>query len=252
MKRQQFFLSTVDEQAHLLARQYGLGIELAEFCTPWNLDREFARVDGEVREKIQGIENRVLHGPFSEVFPCAIDPMVRQVAAERCRQTIQAAKRYGITKIILHGGYNPRIYYPIWYTEQSVIFWREFLQEVPAGMVLCLENVFEEEPGMILDILRQVDDPRLRMCLDVGHVNAYSSIPVQEWLEQCAPWISHFHIHNNDASRDSHNPLMEGSIPMRELLKQTDSLCPEATITLELTEAQSSVHWLLEELQWIR
>ena len=250
MNREQFYLSTVDENAHLLAKEYGLGIELAEFCTPWFLDREFAQTDARVQPKFSCSDRFVLHGPFSEIFPCAIDPMVRQVAAERFRQTIRVAQGYGISKVVVHGGYNPRIYYPIWYTEQSVVFWKEFVQEIPEGMVFCLENVFEEEPQMLLDIVSQVNDSRIRMCLDVGHVHAYSKIPEEQWLETCAPWIGHFHIHNNDASRDSHSPLNEGTIPMAELLKKIHKLCPEATLTLELMDGESSVKWLLEEGIW--
>jgi len=247
VKREKFYLSTVDEKAHLLAKQYGFGIEFTEFCTPWFLDEEFPAADALVREKMTFSDRFVIHGPFSELFPCAIDPKVRQVAAERYRQVIRVASAYGIRKIVLHGGYNPRIYYPVWYTEQSVMFWKAFAQEIPVGMVLCLENVFEEEPDMLVDILRQVNDPRLRMCLDVGHVNAYSAVPAEQWLECCAEWIEHVHIHNNDTLRDSHSPLPEGTLPIRKLLSRLEERCPEATVTLELTDAHSSVRWLLEE-----
>ena len=236
-----FYLSTIDENAHVLAKQHGLGIEIAEFCTPWFLDEEFDRIDPMIQEKLGCADCIVLHAPFSELFPCAIDPKVRAVAAERYRQVIQVARGYGISKIVVHGGYNPRIYYPVWYTEQSVQFWKEFVNEIPDGMVFCLENVFEEDPSMLTEIVRQVDDPKLRMCLDMGHVNAYSQIPAMEWLEQC-----HFHIQNNDTSRDSHSQLWDGTIPMKELLVAINKKCPNATVTLELMDAAPSVRWLLE------
>ena len=242
-----FYLSTIDENAHLLAKQYGFGIEIAEFCTPWFLDTDFEKVDPMIREKMTCSNRFVLHAPFSELFPCAIDPKVRAVAAERYRQVIQVAQGYGISKIVIHGGYNPRIYFPIWYTEQSVLFWKEFVQEIPEGMVFCLENVFEEEPTMLTEIVRQVDNPRIRMCLDVGHVNAYSKIPVMDWLESCIDIVAHFHIHNNDTSRDSHSQLWEGTIPMKDLLSAIKEKCPNATLTLELMDAAPSVRWLLEE-----
>lgn len=242
-----FYLSTIDEKAHLLAKQYDLGIEIAEFCTPWFLDMEFEQIDPKIREKLSCSDRFVLHAPFSELFPCAIDPKVRAVAAERYRQVIQIAQGHGISKIVVHGGYNPRIYFPIWYTEQSVLFWKAFVQEIPKGMVFCLENVFEEEPGMLTDIVRQVNDSRIQMCLDVGHVNAYSQVPVMDWLESCADIVAHFHIHNNDTTRDSHSQLMDGTIPMKELLAVIEEKCPHATITLELMNAEPSVRWLLED-----
>jgi len=239
-----FYLSTIDENAHILAKQYGFGIEIAEFCTPWFLDTDFEKVDPLIREKLTCSNRFVLHAPFSELFPCAIDPKVRAIAAERYRQVIRVAQGYGIQKIVVHGGYNPRIYFPIWYTEQSVLFWKEFVQEIPEDMVFCLENVFEEEPEMLVHIVREVNDRKIRMCLDVGHVNAYSKVPVMDWLTMCAPYIDHFHIHNNDGTKDTHSQLWQGSIPMEELLKVIDTRCPKATVTLELMDAEPSVDWL--------
>ena len=242
-----FYLSTIDENAHTLAKRHGLGIEIAEFCTPWFLDTDFEKIDPLIREKLTCSDRFVLHAPFSELFPCAIDPKVRAIAAERYRQVIHVAQGYGIRKIVIHGGYNPRIYFSIWYTEQSVQFWKEFVQEIPEDMVFCLENVFEEDPAMLTEIVRQVGDPRIRMCLDVGHVNAYSRVPVMEWLESCYDIAAHFHIHNNDTSRDAHGQLMDGTIDMKELLSMIRVKCPDATLTLELMNAAPSVQWLLEQ-----
>ena len=245
VKKEKIYLSTIAPDAAPLARQYGLGIEIAEFCTAWNMDEAFKEVDGTLQGMLDGIPNTTLHGPFNELFPCAIDPKARSLAKYRYRQAMDLAKRYGSKKVILHGGYNGWIYYPVWYVEQSIVFWKEFLQKDPE-VEIVLENVLEREPGWLLDILKGVNDPRLRMCLDVGHVSAYSNISVMEWLEICAPYISHFHIHNNDGTRDQHNALNDGRIPMKELLRGIGALCPEASITLEVMQAQPSVDWLAQ------
>lgn len=237
------YLSTIDHNAQALAKQCGLGLEIAEYCTAWNVDEKFKETDNLVKEKLTGIEKRILHAPFNELFPCAIDKKARELAAYRYRQAIDLAKRYGAKKVVIHGGYNGWIYYPVWYTEQSIEFWRTFLQDDP-GVEIVLENVLEREPAWILDIIKGVDVPRLRMCLDIGHVNAYSNIPVMDWLEACAPYITHFHIHNNDGTMDQHNALNDGEIPIKEFLARADELCPAATFTLELTETESSVKWL--------
>jgi len=72
------------------------------------------------------------------------------------------------------------------------------------------------------------------------------------WLESWAPYISHFHIHNNDGfgtngTADKHAPLMDGVIPMKQLLQRIDELCPDATIALELMKTQSYEEWLAKE-----
>ena len=245
MKREQIYLSTVDPRAGELARELGLGVEIAEYCTAWNMDREYPQTDERLRGALAGNPRRILHGPFNELFPCAIDPEARNLAARRYRQAIALARDYGADKVVLHAGFNPWLYYPVWFREQSAVFWREFLAEEP-GVEIVLENVLEQEPEWMTEILRAVDSPRLRLCLDVGHVNAYSPVDAAQWLRRCAPWISHFHLHNNNGTRDAHDPLFRGSIPMEELLALAGALCPEATFTLELPDGESSARELMK------
>ena len=245
MKKETIYLSTISTDAPCVAREHSFGLELAEFCTAWNMDEKFIHVDSVVKKKLEGIPRSLLHAPYNELFPCAIDKKARALAAERYRQATDLATRYGSRKVIIHGGYNPRIYFPVWYVKQSVLFWQDFLRDDP-GVEIVLENVLEDDPRWLLDIVADVDDPRLRLCLDIGHVNAYSSVPLTDWLKLWAPYLSHLHIHNNDGSRDAHNALNEGTIPIKELLLQAQHLCPDATYTLELMNDAPSVVWLQE------
>jgi len=248
LRKSRFYLSTIDPQASRLARQYGLGLEIAEFCTAWNMDDHFAETHAAVEEQLSLIRRQVLHGPFNELFPCAIDLKARALAKERFSQAAALAKRYGADKLILHGGYNPYLYFETWYQEQSVIFWKEFLENSPEDLTVCLENVLEPEPGMLAEIVRAVEDKRLSLCLDLGHIHAYAIRPVEEWIRESAPWVSHFHLHNNFGSVDSHNPLTEGTIPMEAALSLAEELCPAATFTLEIPQAAESVAWLNDHI----
>ena len=179
MDKSKLYLSTIAADAPETARKYGVKLEIAEYCTAWNMDDEFPETDRSVREKLTGISGSLLHGPYNELFPCAIDRRARALAADRYRQAISLAKAYGCEKVILHGGYNPWIYYPVWYVEQSIEFWKEFLREDP-GVEVVLENVLETDSKWLLEIVRAVDDERLKLCLDIGHVNAYSNVSVFE------------------------------------------------------------------------
>lgn len=246
MERSRICLSTIAADAAQVAREYGLGLEIAEYCTAWNMDDAFAETDAQVRKQLVGVNARVLHAPFNELFPCAIDRRARALAAMRYRQAAELAHHYGAEKLVVHGGYDPHLYYPVWYVEQSVTFWQTFLQMDP-GVEIVLENVLEEEPDMLLEIVRAVGNPRLRLCLDVGHVNAYGEKDVWEWLRVCEPYLSHFHIHNNDGTKDTHNAPNQGSISMGIWLREAEVRCPQATFTLEVPEAAPAVQWLMEE-----
>ena len=243
MKRSQLYLSTIDPAAGGIARANGLGVEIAEFCTAINAEEFFDKTNERVLSQTQGISRKVLHGPFNELFPCAIDPLARKLAAYRYAQALKLARRYGAHKVVLHGGYSPMLYYPCWYVEQSVVFWKEFLETYPGEYEISLENVMEEEPGMLFSIVSQVNDPRLTLCLDVGHVNHYSDTPAVDWMERYGPYLSHLHLHNNDASADTHSALNRGSLPISEIIERIDT---SMTATLELIEIGNSIQWLIK------
>ena len=136
--RQRLHLSGMDSHAPELARKWGLGLEVTDFCYAPMLD-DPATLPA-VREKMAGIDHFWLHAPFAELAPCAVDPLVREVTARRYRQALSAARQLGIRRLVIHSGYIPLVYFPEWFTEQSVAFWREFLPEVPEDMVLSLRR----------------------------------------------------------------------------------------------------------------
>ena len=115
-------------------------------------------------------------------------------------------------------------------------------------MVLALENVMDETPQLMTDIVRQVDDPRLGLCLDVGHANTCASrTPPMEWIAPMAPYLRHVHLHNNLGDWDLHSSLGEGSIPMQQIPAALLEQCPEATWTIENQDCAPSLAWLVQQ-----
>ena len=236
MNRNQLYLSTIDSRAGALARKYGLGVEIADYCTAVNIDRFREQTAAALEQQLEQISRRLLHGPFNELFPCAIDPLARE-------QALALTQEYGGKKLILHGGFHPKLYYPCWYVEQSTLFWREFLEKHSGNYEICLENVLEEEPETLRSIVSQVNDPRLRLCLDVGHVNAYSSVSAGDWIACWGELLSHTHLHNNDGTADTHSALWDGALDIISLMQALPS---GATATLELPEIGENISWLEE------
>ena len=202
------YLSGIDGRAADLARENGLGLEIAAFCYAPNL--EDPAVLSAVRADMAGLHRFWLHAPFAELCPCAIDPLVRQVTARRYRQAIALARDLGVRQLVIHGGFVPQVYFPEWYVEQSVLFWRELLAE-----------------------------------LDVGHANTFvSRVPPLEWVAPMAPWLRHVHLHNNAGHNDLHDPLGQGTLAMEQVLDTVLTLCPAATFTLENQDCGPSLDWL--------
>ena len=248
MINDRIYISTIAGDATCAAKAFGFGLEIAEYCTAWNMDEKLNETHQKVLGKLEGVGKCTLHAPFNELFPCAIDKKARELAAFRYRQAIGLAQRYGAEKVIIHSGYYEKMYYPVWFVGESIKFWREFMASVPEGITVCIENVFEQSADMLRDIVRGVDLPNFRICLDIGHVNAYSKEPLSSWLDTCGEFISHFHIHNNDGSADTHDTLGCGSIDMAEFLRESEQKCPGATYTLEVRRAEISCRELLDLL----
>ena len=159
MKRIQLYVSSIGEDCCESARDFGVGIELAQFCTA-------ARLDGAPPEPwecpldrcLAAADRFVLHGPFNELTPAAIDPMVLRVTETRYRQAIEKARELHAPKLVLHAGFLPLVYDPEWFVERSVSFWQRLIREVPEGLTVCLENVLEPEAALLTQIVRDVDD----------------------------------------------------------------------------------------------
>ena len=243
-------LSYIDRTAPLAAANR-LGLELAEFCISDNMDNSFEDVLPHVLKNMEATPDRVLHAPYNELFPMAIEPLVVDVAYRRYAQTLEYCRRFGASKMIVHANYDENLYFPQWFINRHIDFWKKFLAEHDDDITICVENVKEEDPELILGILRGVDDPRLKMCLDVGHANL-SSIAPTDWLRTCASFISHYHIHNNFGAPkegrrswgDRHLALGNGNIDMKALLTLAEELTPDATAAIESYDPESSVQWL--------
>ena len=245
MLHDRLYLATIAAGADETASRFGLGLEIDEFCTAANFDADFDRWDGVARAHLAHSDRFVFHAPFAELCPCAIDPMVRDVTMRRFRQTAALSRAYGIRRIVVHSGFIPHVYYPVWFVEQSARFFRALL-DAEQEVALCVENALDDDPAPLMDLADAVDDPRLGLCLDVGHANAVSKIPVRQWLKRLAPRLMHLHLHDNDGAADLHQIPGDGSLGFPGLMDEIEAAAPEATLTFECMDGAGCARRLAE------
>lgn len=244
--RDHIYLATIADDAADTAERFGLGLELDEFCTAANLDEDFPAWDALARERMARAGRRILHAPFAELAPCAIDPLVRRVARKRFDQAAEVCHRYGIDRMVVHSGFIPRVYFPEWFVEQSAQFFRDFLSGQPESFHIYIENVLDSEPGPLLALTRAIGDPRAQLCLDVGHAHVASQIPVREWLDALGPHLGHLHLHDNDGSADQHRLPGDGTLGFPALFDAIAAAAPRATLTFECRDAAGCAQRLSE------
>jgi sugar phosphate isomerase/epimerase len=228
-------ISTLGEGPELMgaAVRFGLGLEYSGFVDPHAQTRQ--RVEA---FKSWGLRHLVssMHGPFLDLMPGSMDEEIDAVARKRIRAAIGICEELEIGKIVFHTGWFPKTYGRELWVANSITFWKGILEEAGdrEGPLLLIENVYEEEPSAMIELVDGIEDERVRACLDIGHVNANSRLEPRDWVEALGSRIAHVHIHNNRGIDDEHNGIFGGSMDIGAICELLDRHCPEATWNLEI------------------
>lgn len=251
--KNKLFIATFSEDALKAAKDFGVGLEINHTCISEDLDPSnrrnlLAQIRNDIASaSISDPSGLFLHGPFTEIHPAAIDYRARQLGMERLNEAYEAAAALGINHMVVHTGWLPFIYFKGWQAEKGAEFWQEFMKDKSSNFHIYVENVLEDEPYMLLEMMKQIDNPHIKLCLDIGHANATTSpeLPVEKWIEVLGPHIGHFHLHNNDGTGDSHSAFDCGSMNMDSIFSAIDTFCDaDVTLTIEARDARACLYWL--------
>ena len=251
--KNKLFIATFSEDALKVAKDFGVGLEINHTCISEELDPSNRRnLLAQIRKDIAaaGVSDPsglFLHGPFTEIHPAAIDYRARRMGMERLNEAYEVSAALGINRMVVHTGWIPFIYFKSWQTEKGAEFWQKFMSDKPSDFHIYVENVLEDEPYMLLDLMKRIDNPSIKLCLDTGHANATTSpeLPVEKWIEVLGSHIAHLHLHNNDGSGDSHNAFDCGSMDMNSIFSAIDAFCDaDVTLTIEARDARTCLEWL--------
>lgn len=254
--RDRLHIATYSKDALIMAKTFGLGIELNHVCISELLDPE------KIEDTVKWIENDLglaglpfpvtkgapilLHGPFTEIVPGAMDHRAVDLALQRMEEAYELCMKIGVDRMIVHSGYFPPMYYKEWHHEKSLIFWERFLREKD-DFTIYVENSFEDEPFMMAKLMDDFDKPNLKLCLDVGHANVTTpkDFPVEKWIEHLGSRVAHYHIHNNMGTKDTHNSLGDGTMDMCSILESIEqNNNSDYTLTLESQDCSRCIEWL--------
>lgn len=224
-----------------LAHRYSLGIEVQTFAYPNTLDGDWEGLLNRYRAVLRGIPGEIaMHGPFMDMASGSPDPLIMQAVRRRVRQALHIAEELRARTVIFHANFLAMLrnqeYRDDW-TERQIAFWAPLAQEAwEAGVVIALENMWEFEPTIIGDVLRRVELPGLKACIDIGHVQLFSEVGLEQWLTSLDGQIVHVHMNNNGGVVDEHHALDEGVINYRSVLARLRRLARKPTFALEIEQ----------------
>ncbi|NWF93525.1 MAG: sugar phosphate isomerase/epimerase [Syntrophaceae bacterium] len=154
-----------------------------------------------------------LHGPFMDLSPGGVDRKIKEVTSDRLLRTIELARFFKPAIIVFHAGYETRKFdgnVKLW-LDSSLQTWMPLVEEAERlGVILAIENVFEEAPDSLSMLLSGIDSPHFRFCFDTGHHHVFSKSPLLTWLEALGQFLCEVHLHDNHRQMDEHLPVGEG------------------------------------------
>lgn len=215
-----------------LALNLNMGLEISRFPNFQKIDCEFKNIVMSMQKSLLDYNGFLtLHGLFFDESVASNDPAIKLISQKRHKQSLTAAKAINANTIVFHSG-NKGMKHKISqnrFRENSILFWKEFIKEFEdADITAVIENVHERHPHQILDIVKEVNSPYLKVSLDTGHANLFSEIEICDWVKIYGKHLHHMHIHNNFGDDDSHNSLIEGTINFAEIFNtlQKENLSP--------------------------
>jgi sugar phosphate isomerase/epimerase len=177
-----------------------------------------------------------LHGPYANLNPGAAEEDKRLLTVERYGKAFEAAAYLRPKVIVLHAGYNEKKFRgdaSLWLA-QSLKTWPAFVKEAGRlDVVIAAENIFEKTPDTLKTLVERVASPWFRVCIDSGHLNVFSGVPMEEWFKALGGHIAEVHLHDNGGREDEHLPLGEGSIDFALFFRLLREYSADPVYTIE-------------------
>lgn len=229
-------IKTIKELNVEEANKLGYGIELQDFVEP-NLtiedkkillseySKQFAKLNGK----------KAIHGPFLDLKPSSPDLLIREASKMRYSETLDIAAYLNVDYVIFHSQINPYLNLPSLRkinAQQAAEYWGEALKNTKYKGIIVLENIFEETPEMLKELLDEISDERIRVNLDIGHLRL-GKAGLREWIESLKGYISYIHVHGNDGIYDTHKSPTDREI--QELLSLLEEFGISPSLALEYT-----------------
>jgi sugar phosphate isomerase/epimerase len=162
-----------------------------------------------------------LHAPFQDLLPGALDRHILGATRARLHEAFALVEIFQPRSIVCHLGFEARHYTGMedrW-LENSLATWEPLAAHAARfACLVTLENVYETETTLIRRLFSRWQEANIRLCLDVGHLQAFGGGDFTTWLTEVGDLVGQLHLHDNHGQHDEHLALGQGTIPLPEVL----------------------------------
>jgi sugar phosphate isomerase/epimerase len=182
------------------------------------------------------------HGPFLGLDIASLNDHIAQYSAECLKQGLRVTSGLGGAVMVMHSNYSPL------YSRAGLREWRgNWSARMPAiveaakgrGVTIAIENAWEERPEVLVHLIDMLPRGEVGVCIDTGHINAFSRLPVKRWWDVLGDKVIALHLHDNDGLSDDHLSPGMGMFDfpaLVEILRVRDPM-PLMTLEVDLEQA---------------
>lgn len=202
-------------------------------------DREVARLRGLIGGRGAGFT----HGPFLGIDAASLNGHLARYSIESLERGLEVTAGLGGSVMVVHTNYSP------FFSRAGLRAWtRNWSERMPPllararhlGVRVAFENVWEQTPEALARLLDELPRGEAFVCLDTGHVAAFSRMPVGRWWDALGDRVIAVHLHDNDGLSDDHMPPGSGIFDFPALVSILRGLDELPLMTLEVDVARAA------------
>lgn len=201
-------ISTIDEFNMDEFNKLNIGVEIQDFTDPNLTNEQIEELVTRYREMLKSFKHtKALHGPFLDLKPSSPDLDIRRVSYDKYLKTMRIAIELDIDYVIFHSQIIP------WLNEPNIAnlnnlqareFWESLLIEIDEfNGIIVIENIFENTPEMLKDLISTISMPKIKINLDLGHARL-GTVSLEKWIKELKDYLAYIHLHSNDGFYDLH------------------------------------------------
>ena len=207
-----------------VAKTHNLGIEIKTFCSHMVFYSDWHGLLDVTKKQLKDFNGPCsLHGVYISA-PYNWDRISIQEIRKDYEKTLVVAEELGAKDIIVYSTYTPGLTnwkYKDWFNIQVDLWGYISQQAEKQETTVVIENIADERPDSILNVVQEVNSDYLKACIDFGHLNLIpTNLKLTDWIEELKNHLYYIHVHNNNGRYDSHSTIDNGTIDYKKVFKK--------------------------------
>lgn len=236
-------------------------LEIQDPVHPAFLDGDWRSAVTKARSLLADFRGRLgIHGPYKGIWINAEDPQIADVVVRRLSTGLEIAGELGATHMVIHSPFttfgSPFVTHSSSEgRERELGATRAVLERLlplaeSIGCTLVLENIYDTNPGLWLNLVQTIDSPALRLSVDVGHAFLTAQIggpPPDQWIREAGEWLAHVHLQDSDGCADRHWRIGQGNLNWYAIFSALNEIDASPRLLLEMRQVrdvEASARWL--------